>query len=337
MATPPSADRIEQIAFGFMASKVLFSAIEFGLFTELAKGALSAEEIQHRIGLHPRSARDFPDALVALGMLERNGTLYSNTRDTDFYLDRGKPTYIGNFFQLWNARVYGFAGSLGEGLKTGKPQNEIKSGDEDWVDAMYRTPERLRLFLRCMTGHSLPSAIAIAQKFPWAKYQTFADIGTAEGCFPAQVAVAHPHLRGEGFDLSAVRPFFEEYVSSFRVQDRVRFRAGDFFKDALPSADVLVMGMILHDWSLDVKQALMKKAYEALPDGGALIVYEHLIDDDRRKNLAGLLMSLIMLLETQEGFDYTGADCCAWMREAGFKEIRVEQLTGIESMVVGVK
>jgi len=188
-----------------------------------------------------------------------------------------------------------------------------------------------------MTGHSLPSAIAIAQKFPWAKYQTFADIGTAEGCFPAQVAVAHPHLRGEGFDLSAVRPFFEEYVSSFRVQDRVRFRSGDFFKDALPPADVLVMGMILHDWSLDLKQALVKKAYEALPDGGALIVYEHLIDDDRRKNLAGLLMSLIMLLETQEGFDYTGADCCAWMREAGFKEIRVEQLTGIESMVIGIK
>ncbi len=149
--------------------------------------------------------------------------------------------------------------------------------------------------------------------------------------------MAHPHLRGEGFDLSAVRPFFEEYIASFRVQDRVRFRAGDFFKDPLPSADVLVMGMILHDWSLDLKQALLKKAYEALPDGGALIVYEHLIDDDRRKNLAGLLMSLIMLLETQEGFDYTGADCCIWMREAGFKEARVEQLTGIESMVVGIK
>ena len=272
-----------------------------GILLLLGGVAGKVEEIQRRLGLHPRSARHFLDALVAVGLLERQGKIYCNTPETDFYLDQAKPTYIGNYFQIFNAREYGFAGSLGEGLKTGKPQNEIESGDEDWVDAMYRTPERLRLFLRCMTGHSLPSAMAIVEKFPWAKYHTFADIGTAEGCFPAQVATAHPHLRGEGFDLPVVRPFFEEYVASFRVQDRVRFRAGDFFKDPLPSADVLVMGMILHDWSLDVKQALLKKAHEALPDGGALIVYEHLIDDDRRKNLTGLLMSLIMLLETQGG------------------------------------
>jgi hypothetical protein len=117
----------------------------------------------------------------------------------------------------------------------------------------------------------------------------------------------------------------------------VKFRVGDFFKEPLPAADVLVMGMILHDWNLDVKMALLKKAYDALPRGGALIVYDHLIDDERRKNIAGLLMSLIMLVETQGGFDYTGADCCKWMREAGFSETRVEQLTGIESMVVGIK
>jgi len=188
-----------------------------------------------------------------------------------------------------------------------------------------------------MTGHSLPSAMAIARKFPWEKYRTFADVGTAEGCLPVQVAMAHPHLVGEGFDLPAVRPFFDEYVASFHLQDRVKFRVGDFFKEPLPAADVLVMGMILHDWNLDVKMALLKKAYDALPRGGALIVYDHLIDDERRKNVAGLLMSLIMLVETQGGFDYTGADCCKWMREAGFSETRVEQLTGIESMVVGIK
>ena len=137
--------------------------------------------------------------------------------------------------------------------------------------------------------------------------------------------------------MPAVRPFFEEYVASFGLQDRIRFHPGDFFKDPLPSADVLVMGMILHDWSLEQKRALLKKAYDTLPDGGALIVYEHLIDDQRRNNLAGLLMSLVMLIETQEGFDYTGADCCGWMREVGFRETHVEQLTGIESMVLGIK
>jgi hypothetical protein len=337
MKTPPSADRIGQVAFGFMASKVLFSAIEFGLFTELAKGALSTAEIQKRCGLHPRGVRDFLDTLVALGMLRRHGEIYSNADETDFYLDRAKTTYIGNFVEISSLREYQLFDKLSEALRTGDPQNEIKSGNEDWVDALYATPERLRFFLRGMTGHSLPSAMAVAQKFPWAKYRTFADIGTAEGCFPVQIAMAHPHLVGEGLDLPAVRPFFDEHVASFHLQDRVKFRVGDFFKDQLPVADVVVMGMILHDWNLEVKMMLLKKAYEAVPRGGALIVYEHLIDDERRKNINGLLMSLLMLVETQGGFDYTGADCCGWMREAGFTETYVEQLTGIESMVVGIK
>jgi hypothetical protein len=188
-----------------------------------------------------------------------------------------------------------------------------------------------------MTGHSLPSAMTIAQKFPWQKYTNFADVGTAEGCLPVQVALTNPHLRGEGFDLPAVRPFFEEYVASFGLQERVRFRAGDFFGDRLPNAEVLVIGMILHDWNLDEKRQLLQKAHEALPTDGALIVYERLIDDDRMKNVAGLLESLIMLIETQKGFDYTGADCCQWMRDAGFRETYVDQLTGTESMVVGIK
>ena len=337
MSQVPSADRIEQVAFGFMASKVLFSAIEFGLFTELAKGPLDADEIRKRLGLHPRSVRDFLDTLVATGMLERSGKFYSNTAETDFYLDRAKPTYIGTFFEFWNLREYPLFQSLGSGLTSGKPQNEIKRGEDDWVEAMYATPDRLRVFLRGMTGHSLPSAMAIARKFPWSKYKTFADIGPAEGCLAVQVALANSHLVGEGFDLPTVRPFFEEYVESFGLAARVRFRPGDFFKDPLPNADVLVMGMILHDWDLATKRQLLKKACDALPKGGALIVYEHLIDDDRRKNIAGLLMSLIMLLETQGGFDYTGADCCGWMREAGSAETYVEPLTRIESMVVGIK
>ncbi len=182
-----------------MASKVLFSAIEFGLFTELAKGRLEAGEIQKRCGLHPRGVRDFLDTLVTLGVLERRGHVYSNTSETDFYLDRAKATYLGNCVEISSLREYQLFGKLSEALKTGDPQNEIKSGDEDWVDAMYRTPERLRFFLRGMTGHSLPSAMAIAQKFPWEKYRTFADIGTAEGCLPVQVAMAHPYLVGGGF------------------------------------------------------------------------------------------------------------------------------------------
>ena len=336
MDTQPSDEKIVRIAFGFMAAKTLLSAIELGVFTELAKGVLTLDQCIERFGLHRRSARDFLDALVAMEMLERREGQYANTPETDYFLDRGKPTYMGGWLEMFNLRLYRFWGSLTEGLRTGQPQNEIKGG-EDLFDAIYNQPERLRAFLQSMTGHSLLAAKAIARQFPWRNYQSFVDLGTAQGALPVAVATANPHLAGGGFDLPVVRPFFEQYVSSFGLERQLTFYPGDFFKDPLPAADVLVMGMILHDWNLDEKMLLLRKAYAALPKGGALIVYELLIDDDRRHNLLGLLMSLNMLIELQGGFDYTGADCRGWMREAGFSETRVDQLTEREWMVVGIK
>ncbi len=329
-------ERILSLGLGFWGSKTLLSAVEISLFTELAKGSSDLETLSERLMLHPRSARDFLDALVALGMLERNGDRYSNTPETDLFLDRAKPSYIGGMLEMANARLYPFWGSLTEALRTGQPQNEAKRG-ENFFTALYADPGRLKSFLKAMTGISLGAAMAIANKFPWDRYQSFVDVGTAQGGLPVQVAQAHDHLSGGGFDLPPVGPVFEEYVDSHGLGDRLRFYPGDFFEDPLPEADVLVMGHILHDWNLEEKKMLLAKAYEALPQGGALIVYETIIDDERRENAFGLLMSLNMLIETPGGFDYTGADCCSWMRDAGFRETYVEHLVGPDSMVVGIK
>ncbi|MDX2169374.1 MAG: methyltransferase [Deltaproteobacteria bacterium] len=338
-ATPPpgaSPAAIMQLGLGFWASKTLLSAIELGLFSELAKGPLDGEALRQRLGLHPRSARDFFDALVALGMLAREGTVYRNQPDTDRFLDRAKPDYIGGILEMSNARLYRFWDGLTEGLRTGRPQNEAKHGG-DLFDVLYEDPQRLRGFLEGMTGVSRIAARAIAAKFPWAQYKTMIDIGCAQGCTPVEVALANPHIRGGGFDLPVVEPIFTEFVASYGLSDRLRFHPGSFFDDPLPSAEVLVMGHILHDWDLPKKMMLLRKAYDALPAGGALIVYEAIIDDERRQNSFGLLMSLNMLIETDGGFDYTGADCSGWMREVGFRETRVEPLDGPDSMVVGIK
>jgi hypothetical protein len=332
----PSSDPIMQIAFGFAAAKTLFSGVELGLFRELAKGPATLEQLQQRLGLHPRAARDFLDALVAMQLLERNYGLYANTPLAAAYLDPERDGYVGGMIEMANRRLYPFWGALTEALKTGEPQNEVKHG-QDLFGALYADPFRLRVFLEAMTGLSLPTARAIAEKFPWADYKTFADIGTAQGCVPVQVALAHPHLRAIGYDLAAVQPIFEDYIVRHNLQERVQFQAGDFFREPLASADVLVMGHILHDWGLEDKMRLLRKAYDALSKGSALIVYESLIDDERRKNVSGLLMSLNMLIETPAGFDYTGADCQEWMRQTGFSESRVEHLAGGESMVVGIK
>ncbi|TMA40793.1 MAG: methyltransferase, partial [Deltaproteobacteria bacterium] len=330
-------DRIIDLGSAFWGAKTLLSAVELGVFSELAKGPLDGETLRGRLGLHPRSARDFLDALVALGMLVRDRERYANTPETDLFLDRAKPSYMGGLLEMLNVRLYGFWGSLTEALRTGQPQNEAKLGGGDLFTALYSDPARLRLFLQAMTGVSLGAARAMAQKFPWKKYRTFIDIGAAQGGLPVQVALANRHLSGGGFDLPVVGPIFKEYVASFGLGDRLRFQPGDFFTDPLPAADVLVMGHILHDWDLDEKRTLLRKVYATLEPGGALIVYEAIIDDERRRNAFGLLMSLNMLIETRGGFDYTGADCAGWMRQVGFRETYVEHLVGNDSMVVGIK
>jgi O-methyltransferase domain/Dimerisation domain len=333
----PTPERIMQTGLAFWASKTLLSAIEMGLFTELARGAEQYDALSGRLGLHPRSARDFLDALVALGFLTRSGDRYANTAETDLFLDRTKPSYVGGILEMANHRLYPFWGHLTEALRTGEPQNEVKAGNPSLFQTLYADPARLQQFLAAMTGISHGANMTIARAFPWKDYRTFVDVGTAQGDLAAQIALANPHLRGQGFDLPEVEPIFEAYVEKVGVTDRLRFASGDFFTQDLPTADVVLMGHILHDWDLPTKKMLIRKAFEAIPTGGAFIVYEAIIDDDRSKNAFGLLMSLNMLIETPGGFDYTGADCAGWMKEAGFSATRVEPLVGPDSMVIGVK
>ncbi|MGE0114871.1 MAG: methyltransferase [Steroidobacteraceae bacterium] len=331
-----SPARLLQLGLGFWGPRAFLSAVELGVFTLLAKGPLDEAQVSARLALHQRSARDFLDALVALGVLQRRAGKYRNAPDADAFLDRAKPAYVGGALEMAAARLYPFWGSLTEALRTGAPQNEAKQGGDVFA-MLYADPERLRGFLASMTGISMGSAKAIARKFPWKKYQTFVDVGGAQGCASVQVALAHKHLSGGEFDLPAVGPIYEDYVRSFGLDARLKFHAGNFFRDPLPQADVLIMGHILHDWNLQEKHLLLQKAYAALPKRGALIVYDSMIDDARSRNVAGLLMSLNMLIETRGGFDYTPADCRGWMKATGFRQTKVVPLTTTESMVIATK
>jgi hypothetical protein len=333
----PRPDQILQIGMGFWASKILLSGVEIGLFTELAKHPGTVPELSARLGLHARSARDFLDALLALGFLERREGTYYNTSSTDLFLDKAKPSYIGGILEMANHRLYGHWANLTTALKTGERQNEVPGSSENPFVGLYADPVRLRGFLCAMTGVSHGGNLAIARKFPWAGFKTAVDVGTAQGDLITQVALANPHLTCIGFDLPPVAPIFQEYVQENGVQNRVRFEPGSFWEMPIPNADVVMMGHILHDWNLEEKKLLIRKAHAALPKGGALIVYESIIDDDRSKNAFGLMMSLNMLIETPGGFDYTGADCIGWMQEAGFHDMRVEHLAGPDSMVIGIK
>jgi hypothetical protein len=334
---PVTPAHILQTGLAFWASKTLLSAVELELFTNLAGKPATGDDLRARLGLHQRAALDFFDSLVALGFLKRDGGMYSNTPETDLFLDKRKPSYVGGILEMANLRLFGFWNSLTEALRTGLPQNEVKSGAASPFAEVYANPDGLKSFLQAMTGISHGANMTIAAKFPWKNYKTFVDAGTAQGDLAVQVARVNSHLTGKGLDLPVVQPIFEEYAARNGVSDRLSFAAVDFFTGPLPNADVIMMGHILHDWDLAQKKALVRKAFDAVPAGGAFIVYEAIIDDERVKNGFGLLMSLNMLIETPGGFDYTGADCSGWMKEAGFRETYVEHLVGPDSMVVGIK
>jgi hypothetical protein len=330
-------EHILHTGMAFWASKTLLSAVELGVFTELIEAPLSADELGSRLGLHERSRRDFLDVLVSMGFLQRTEGRYENTLETTLFLDRNKPSYLGGILEMSSVRLFGFWANLTEGLRTGKPQNEVRSGQPQLFEVLYSDPVRLEGFLGAMTGLSHPANIQIARQLPWKNWNTFVDIGAAQGDLAVQILMANPHMRGVGFDLPPVQSIFEKYVAKFGLHERLNFVPGDFFNQPLPSADVILMGHVLHDWDLPTKRMLIAKAYDALPAGGALVIYDAIIDDDRRQNTFGLLMSLNMLIETHGGYDYSGDECAGWMRQAGFASTQVEHLAGPDSMVVAIK
>jgi hypothetical protein len=332
---------IMQVGMGFWPSKTVLSAVELELFTQLGAEAMTGEEIGARLGLHKRAIYDFLDALVALRFLDRDGdgtgARYSNTAETAAFLDKRSPAYLGGILEMCNARLYGFWGDLTEALQTGKPQNEIKHTGKPMFEELYSDPARLEQFLAAMKGISLGNFRALAQKFDFSKYETVCDIGGATGQLCTILAEHHPQLRCVSYDLPVVAPIAEKHIAAAGLTDRVATASGDFFADPLPRADVMTMGLILHDWNLDGKMQLIRSAYEALPDGGAFIVIENFIDDARRENVFGLMMSLNMLIEFGDAFDFTGSDFAGWCRDVGFRQVEIMPLTGPASAGIAYK
>lgn len=330
----PTPERLRQIGFGFLASKALFSGVELGVFTELAGDPLSQAELTDRLELHPEIAADFLDALVALDLLEREDGVYRNAPDTNQFLDRNKETYIGGHFEWANTRMYPLFGNLTETLRTGEPQ-AAHGEDEDVFDELYENDALFERFVNGMAGMSSRVGEILADSFDWENYETVCDVGASKGVVPVTIAQKNDHIEATAFDLPPLEPVTTEFIANSGVADRVSFYAGDVFAE-LPEHDVFVMGRLLHDFDLAHKKELIQRAYDALPEEGALLVYGTMIDNERRENDDALLTNLYIQVET-DGFDYTHEQCQTWLQEAGFSGIEMCELSGRESVVVGKK
>jgi len=304
---------------------------------------MTAMEIKSLLNFNclDRHVYDLLDTLAYFGFLKREGLLetarYANSPDTELFLDKAKPSYIGGLLEMLNDRLYGFWGNLEEALQTGKCQNEVRGGGVPFFETIYKYPEKLKGFVNAMTGIQVGNFVALAQSFDFSKYRTFLDVGGSAGILSIMVARHQPHMTCTTFDLPPIKPVAEETIQKFGLADRVAAAAGDFFTEGFPKADVITMGNILHDWNEDVKLMLMRKAYDALPDGGAFIAVESVIDNERRQNVFGMMMSLNMLIENTDGFDYSFADFVGWAKQAGFITTAAIPLTGPTSAVIAYK
>ncbi|HKB45903.1 MAG TPA: methyltransferase [Chitinophagaceae bacterium] len=340
----PDPSKIMQIGMGFWAAKALLAGVKFKLFTLLAGKKMSGAEIKKALKLQTtdRHVYDWLDVLVALGFLRREGiwdnAAYSNNSDTEIFLDKNKPSYIGGILEMGNNRLYRFWGDLEEGLLTGHPQNEAKHGSNmDFLNTVYQTEEKMQEFIDAMSGIQMGNFMTLCKKFDFSKYKTLADVGGADGWLSIQICLNHPNIKCTTYDLSPVESLAKKKIARFNLSDRIQTMSGDFLKDELPRAEIITMGNIIHGMGEEEKQKLIDKVYGVLPENGVFITIENIIDDDRKQNVFGLLMSLNMLIENGDAFDYTPSDFDRWTKKAGFKRMEIMPLAGPTSAAIAYK
>lgn len=336
--------KIIQTGMGFWASKVLLAGIKFKLFTMLAGKTMKGSQIKETLQLQAsqRHVYDWLDALVSLGFLQREGlldsALYKNAPDANMFLDQNKLSYVGGILEMSNNRLYRHWADLEEGLLTGLPQNESKhSGNMQFFEELYKDQTKLHEFVDAMSGIQMNNFLVLAGEFNFSQYSSMADIGGADGLLSIQVCRRHPAIRCTTFDLPPVETLAKKKIAQFNLDERIKVISGDFMKEPLPNAEVITMGNILHGLNEEGKQALINKAYEALPAGGVLIAIENIIDNERRQNTFGMLMSLNMLIENGDAFDYSLLDFEKWTKEAGFRNTGVIPLSGPTSAAIAYK
>jgi len=338
-----SPENIMRIGMGFWPSQVLLTAVKFQLFTLLAPLPLSASEIKQTLDLHAtdRHVYDWLDALTGLGFLQRSGllenALYSNSTDTNIFLDRNKPSYIGGILELANRRLYNSWGRLDAAMLTGQLQDQDMAGKGHSFTEVYATPEKLKEFLDAMSGINMANFKAFAGKFDFSPYKTLTDAGGAGGQLSITIAGQQSHMTCTTFDLPIVEALAAENIQRSGMTEKVKAASGDFFTGTIPAADVIVMANILHDWDEEKKLHLIQKAYDTLPSNGVFAAIEHVIDDQRTKKVFGMMMSLNMLLQTGKGFDYTFSDFQSWAYAVGFTRTELLPLTDKSSAVLAYK
>jgi ubiquinone/menaquinone biosynthesis C-methylase UbiE len=328
-----------QLATGFWASKTLAVAHELDVFTRLSGGAgITATELAQVLRIEERPADMLLTGCASLGLLETRNERYFNTPLAEEFLVRGKPYYFGGFVQMLDKRLYAGWGKLLEAVHTNRPT----TWDPNMQASLFEgeDPAMLSLFWEAMHSISMFTARALGEAIDFSGYKRLLDVGGGSGAFDIELCRRYPALRATVFDLPEIVEIAAEKARQTEVGDRIETVAGDFFaQGALPVGhDAILLSMILHDWSETKGRELLRHCYDILPSGGAMMICELLVNDEKTGPAPAALMSLNMLIET-EGRNYTPAEYRAWLAETGFRDIQTVwfEAAGANGVVVGRK
>ncbi|CAM3382916.1 hypothetical protein HMPREF1486_01410 [Streptomyces sp. HPH0547] len=325
VSTPAGIIRLSN---AFCDAKALLTAVELGLFTTLAeKGPSTQEEIRQELGLHGRGLSDWLHLLAALGLLTRQDGRFGNAEGAGTYLVRGSEQYVGGFLERSNRNLYPAWGRLTEALRTGEQQ----SGSD--FEEVTKNPHILRQFVNMMDALTHVVGPELVEKFDWSGHSSVLDVGGARGNLCSIIVKAQPHLSGHVFDLPPMEPLFDEKVAAYGLTGKVTFHGGSFFTDPLPRADVVTLGHVLHDWDEQQRGELVAKAYDAVNPGGALLVYDRMLDDTP-DHVENLVISLDMLLVTDGGSEYPVSEVVAHAGRAGFASTETLPLSDYDTLVI---
>jgi hypothetical protein len=317
---PPNPALVMQLALAHRSSAVLFAAIDLEVFTALAAGAKTADEVATACSAQPAPMRLLLEACAAEGVLTVESGRYANTAVADAFLVRGRPAFSAHSFR-YAADLYSAWGDLASLVRSGRPPMRPATilGDDR---------EKTRTFVLAMherargIGSVLPHLVTLDGR------RRLLDVGGGPATYSVALVRENPGLSADVLDVPGVLEVAAELVAASGVGDRVRLTPGDYLTSPFGSGyDVALLSGMMHRETPESCRLLLTKAFAALDPGGLVIVSDVFFDDDAKRTPPfAVYFALNMMLTSDEGSAHARTEMAAWMTEVGFRDIDIRPL-----------
>jgi len=321
MTNLPDPSPVTDLVEGFRRSKIMFTALAFGIFDRLHAAAETAGSLSAAMGTNCDATGRLLDACVALGLLHKRDGAYSNAEVAETYLFSGSPVSLCGYIGFSNMAMYRMWGHLEDAVREGTNRWKQAFGlDGPLFNHFFRTEESMRIFLRGMHGQGMVTSPEVVAAFDLSEFHTIADLGGGTGHLAIAACERYAGMRGVVFDLAGPVAIAREHFALSSASDRLSAKEGDFFQDPGPAADLYALGRILHDWTEAKIDRLLRRIFERLPSGGGLLIAEKLLNEDGVGPMWANLQSLNMLVMT-EGKERSVSGYRRLLEPVGFVQI----------------